>query len=506
MSQTKSRPGATKSVLFKRLIATCSLTLCWVLSSELCRAQLSTTGTIDGTVVDQSGAAVPGAGVDVVNMGTKAVAHTVSNSDGKYTEVGLQSGNYEVTVSSAGFKSFKVTGIYLEPAAVYTVNATLAAGEVSTTVMVTANAAAVQTSTPEVSNIVSGEEAEELPLNGRNYEGLAQLMPGVVNLSPDSALGPGGFATSNYLNVNGAGSSGTFYTLDGIWNENTGNMTQTTITPIPDEIEEIKVLQNNYDPKYSLMGASVVVVQTKSGTSAFHGGAWEFLRNTVFDTRNFFVPASTGVSPEEWNIYGYQVGGPIFIPHVYNPSRQRTFFYGSQQWLRQKQGGIVTGQTPLATMRGIGTPGNEALFPTTGVYSTAFLKDPKLPGSCNATSQAACFGKDANGNYIIPASRINPSQLAFLNALAVLPNYSTTNATNYINTKPTITNQDDAEGKIDHLITPKYRITGEIFSESQDAHNPNASRMGSPFETNYDVFISDNKLAQVQLPSSIRRP
>jgi len=232
MSQTKSRPGATKSVLFKRLIATCSLTLCWVLSSELCRAQLSTTGTIDGTVVDQSGAAVPGAGVDVVNMGTKAVAHTVSNSDGKYTEVGLQSGNYEVTVSSAGFKSFKVTGIYLEPAAVYTVNATLAAGEVSTTVMVTANAAAVQTSTPEVSNIVSGEEAEELPLNGRNYEGLAQLMPGVVNLSPDSALGPGGFATSNYLNVNGAGSSGTFYTLDGIWNENTGNMTQTTITPI----------------------------------------------------------------------------------------------------------------------------------------------------------------------------------------------------------------------------------------------------------------------------------
>ena len=108
-------------------------------------------------------------------------------------------------------------------------------------------------------------------------------------------------------------------------------MTQTTITPIPDEIEEIKVLQNNYDSKYSLMGASVVVVQTKSGTSAFHGGAWEFLRNTVFDTRNFFVPASTGISPEEWNIYGYQIGRPLFLLHVYNPSKQRTFFYGSQR-------------------------------------------------------------------------------------------------------------------------------------------------------------------------------
>ena len=499
MNRIETRAAERKSTPLERAGVTCLLILGLLIYSPLCTAQLSTTGTINGTVVDQSGAAVAGASVNVANMGTKAVAHTVSNSDGKYTEVGLQSGNYEVTVTSAGFKSFKVTSIYLEPAAVYTVNAALVPGEVATTVTVTASAAAVQTTTPEISNIVSGEEAEELPLNGRNYEGLAQLMPGVVNTSPDTALGPGGFATSNYLNVNGGGSSGTFYTLDGIWNENTGNMTQTTITPIPDEIEEIKVLQNNYDSKYSLMGASVVVVQTKSGTSAFHGGAWEFLRNTVFDTRNFFVPASTGISPEEWNIYGYQIGGPIFIPHVYNPSKQRTFFYGSQQWLRQKQSGIVTGQSPLAAMRGIGTANNQALFPMTGIYATLFLKDPTLTGSCSATSQAACFKTDGNGNYVIPAGRINPSQLAFLNALAPLPNYSTANATNYINTNPAVTNQDDAEGKIDHLITPKYRITGEIFSESQDAYNPNASRMGSPYTTNYDVFISDNKLAQVQL-------
>ncbi len=289
-------------------------------------------------------------------------------------------------------------------------------------------------------------------------------------------------------------------------------MTQTTITPVPDEIEEIKVLQNNYDVKYTLMGAGVMMVQTKSGTSQFHGGAWEFLRNTIFDTRNFFVPASTGISPEEWNTYGWHLGGPVFIPGHYNTNKQRTFFYWNQQWIKEKQEQVTTGQTPLATMRGIGTSGADsgyAVFPGTSVspiphsatpnpYGTAFLKNPAKSGSCNASSQAACFTQDANGNWLIPMTSINASQLAMLNALAPLPNFSS-NATNYINTKPNVTNQLDEEAKIDHYITPKFRLTGELFWESQNAYNAAASRMGSPYSSNYDVFLSDNKLAQVQL-------
>ena len=135
----------------------------------------------------------------------------------------------------------------------------------------------------------------------------------------------------------------------------------------------------------------------------------------------------------------------------------------------------------------------------TGLYGTAFLKDPSKTGSCNASSQAACFANDGNGNWIVPANRINQAQLLMLNAMAVLPNYTTNNTTNYINTKPAITNQDDIEGKIDHYITPRFHLMGELFWETQDARNPNASRMGSPFATNYDTFLSDNKLAQVML-------
>ncbi len=515
MNRSLARFSRGSRTLFVLRLVDSLLILSLLTVSQLCRAQLSTAGTINGSVIDQSGALINGASVTIVNENTGVVTRTATNVSGSFSEVGLPTGHYDVEVSNPNFNSFKQTGVYLEPAGVVTVNATLSPGRASETVTVAASAVAIQTTTPEVSSTVSGEEAEDLPLNGRNYEGLVQLMPGVVNTAPDTAMGPGGFATYNYVNLNGSGQQGTFYTLDGIWNENTGDMQQTTITPVPDEIEEIKVLQNNYDAKYTLMGAGVMMVQTKSGTSEFHGGAWEFVRNTIFDARNFFVPASKGISPEGWNTYGWNVGGPVYIPNHYNTNKTRTFFYWNQQWIGQKQGGAVTGQTPLASMRGQGTSGADvgfAVFPGTAAspvpytatpnyYGTAFLTNPSLPaGHCSsAANDSSCFPQDASGNWLIPTSQVNASELALLNALAPVPNYTTTNATNYLNTKPTITHQPDEEAKIDHYITPNFRLTGELFWETQDSNLPNAARMGSPYTTNYDVFLSDNKLAQIQL-------
>ena len=399
--------------------------------------------------------------------------------------MGLQSGNYEVTVSSPGFAVFKATQIYLETAGTYTVKAVLKAGDVTSTVTVNESQAEVQTSTDEISSTVSGEEAQELPLNGRNYQALGSLMPGVINTSPDTALGTGGFNTTNVLNVNGGGAAGSLYTVDGIWNENTGSMTQTTITPNPESIAETKVFQNNYSAEYTLMGASVVMVQTKSGTDVFHGGVWEYLRNTFLDTRNYFVPVSTGVSPEEWNIYGLNLGGPVFIPHIYEAGRKKTFFYFNLQWVKQKQASVNNGASPTAAMRGQGTPGNGAVFPAAGALYGGTIKDP-------TTGQPF-------PNNTIPSTRINQANLALLNAMAPLPNNQGTAFNNYINTKPTLTNQYDEEFKIDHNISSKLRLTGEYFYEPADTINPNAARMGSPFPTDWDTFSTDNQLAEVQL-------
>ncbi len=215
----------------------------------------------------------------------------------------------------------------------------------------------VQTSTSEVSSLVSAKQVGTLPLNGRNYQALSALMPGVVNQSAGTALGTGGYTTSNAMVVGGLPTNTTFYALDGVWNENTGSMGQTAITPNPDSIEEVRVLQDNYSVKYSLMGASVVLLQTKSGTTAFHGGVFEYFRNDDLNARNFFSPT---VPTLKQNIWGYTLGGPVLVPRYHGT--KKTFFFATSQWVDSHAGSVILGATPTADQRN-------------GLFTTA-IKDP----------------------------------------------------------------------------------------------------------------------------------
>ncbi|HLJ15181.1 MAG TPA: carboxypeptidase regulatory-like domain-containing protein [Bryobacteraceae bacterium] len=441
----------------------------------LCAAgysQLITTATINGTVSDSSGAVVPAAAVSLTNQETRTVTTTRSNSDGSFVAPGLPVGTYTVTVSKPGFQTFTETNIVLHPAIVNTINATLAAGQVKTEVQVQASAAQVETTTPELSSQVSQHQVETLPLNGRNYQSLSALMPGVTNTSPGNSLNQGGFTTSNVMSINGMGISGTMYYLDGIWNMNTGNMTQTTITPNPDTIQEVRVLQSNYGSQYSLNGANVVLLQTRSGTANFHGAAFEYFRNDKLNTRNFFSPA---VSPLKQNIFGYTLGGPVYIPGHYNSGRNKTFFFWSEQWVRQDAGQVLTGATPTADMRN-------------GIFSGT-LKDPDsgLPFPQNG------------GITQIPVSRLNSSALALAKAVMPLPNNPAGGFNNYINPRPQINNERDDEIKIDHIFDPKFRLTGEYLDSRSQNQYPNESTLGSPFDTIRDLRNSPNSLAELQL-------
>ena len=450
------------------------LIVCFV-SIATISAQLSTTATINGTVTDASGAVIPQATVTALDQGTQITSAAQTNESGTYVFTGLPVGTYTIKVAKPGFKTYTESGVVLHPATVATVNVTMSPGEVDQSISVSASAAQVQTTTSENANEVSTAQVGTLPLNGRNYQALAAVMPGVVNTSAGSALGTGGRATNNALSVNGLGQSATFYALDGIWNENTGNMNQTSILPNPDTLEEVRVLQNNYSPKYSLMGGSVVLLQTKSGTNSFHGSAFEYLRNEDLNARNFFSPT---VSAFKQSIFGYTVSGPVWIPKLYNKDRQKTFFFWSQQWVISHQGSVLRGQTPTSDQR-------------SGIFTTS-IKDPVtgLP-----------YPQNAAGQYVIPQSQLNPNSLAFLNGVYPLPNNPGGGVLNYINLKPQIINQRDDEIKIDHNFTNNIRLTGEFLDEPQTfaQSSLNTSTAGEVFSTNSETDLTRNKLAQLSL-------
>jgi hypothetical protein len=438
-------------------------------------SQVITTATINGTVTDSTGAIVPGTAVEILDQQTKVLVKTVTNGDGAFTAAGLNVGVYRVTFHNVGFQGYSVSGIELHPATVATVNGILRAGEVSSVVDVQASAVTVELSTPELSSEVSAEQAGTLPLNGRNYQSLSALMPGVTNVAPGKALNQGGFTTTNVMSVNGMSISGTMYYVDGIWDMDTGDMTQETITPNPDTIQEVRVLKNNYGVQYSLNGANVLLLQTKAGTSQFHGSAFEYLRNDDLNARNYF---STVNLPYKQNIYGFTLGGPFFIPKVFNTAKNRIFFYWSEQWVRQRVSqSPLRGQVPTLDER-------NGLFPSTRV-----IKNP-------STGQP--FPQTAAGEYIVPQQ---PVSVALANAVIPLPNYSssTSPSLNYENTDPLVNSQRDDMVKADVVISPRLHLMAEMLHSASVVTYPNESILGSPLSTIKSTRNTPNYLAQFQL-------
>ncbi len=460
-------------MIFRRAALVAPLLFAAVVSS---RAQLSTAATITGTITDSSGAVIPDADVRIESEDTHTVTMRKSTGDGSFVAPGLEVGTYTVSITKAGFDSYKANGVILHPALTSTVKVALTVGGASTSVNVSAAASLIETTTVDNSNSVDAAQVNSLPINGRNYQGLATLMPGVQNTSAGSALTTGGRSTNNALSVNGLQQNKSFYALDGIWNENTGNMNQTSVVPNPDSLDEVRVLQNNYSARYSLMGSSVILLQTKSGTSQFHGTAWEFLRNDDLNTKPYFSPT---VLPYKQNIFGYNLGGPVFIPKVYNRNRDKTFFFFSEQFviLHQTPTGALTGVTPTANQRA-------------GIFNSP-IRNP-------ATN--TLFPTNAAGQYVIPSSLINSNSVAFANAVYPLPNYSS-GSLNYINTVPQITNQRDDEIKIDHNFSPRFHLLAEYLDEYQKyaQNNLSGSQSGEVFSTNAETDLTHNKLAQVSL-------
>ena len=305
-----------------------------------CVAGWAQTGSITGTVKDPSGAAIAGATV-VVTSPERGITRTMlTNSSGDYNESALPQGTFDVIVTMTGFKKFEAKGVILDVAQKARVDVTMEVGAISTEVVVQGeNVAQVETQSSELAGTITGKELTQLELNGRNFTTLVTLVPGVSNQTgmDEPQVGINGSVS---FSMNGGRIEYNNWELDGGDNMDNGSNSTLNVYPSVDAISEFKVLTSNYGAQYGRNGSGTVEVETKSGTKDFHGDAYEFVRNDAFNANNFFNSSyrgGTGTTPPyKKNDFGYTFGGPVYIPNVYNNDKQKTFFFWSQEWRRDR--------------------------------------------------------------------------------------------------------------------------------------------------------------------------
>lgn len=328
-----SRAGYAKHLLRRAtpLLVTC------ILTAAAAHAQL-TTSDILGTVTDTTGAVIPNAAVTVRNLGTNETRTARTDNSGTYTFSLLQPGHYSVRVESPGFKAATTSNLSVEAGDRARADAHLETGATTETVEVQAQTPLLQADNATVSSTVTAQQVQDLPLNGRNFVQLVQLVPG-ANEGPGNGLTSGGRPDdrrqSSSFSVNGQDDTLNNFIIDG-FDDNERIIGTSGVKPSVEAISEITVQTNSYSAEAGRTAGGVVNIVTRSGTNTFHGTAYEFFRNDIFDARN--VLQRTGNQPElRQNQFGGSIGGPIF--------KDKTFFFGDYEGFRQ-----VNGLTYLSTV------------------------------------------------------------------------------------------------------------------------------------------------------------
>jgi len=297
-------------------------------------------GQISGQVTDPQGLAIPKAKVDVVNRDTSAKRETTTDEVGHYAVTGLPGGRYQVVVEAEGFASSTSEDITLAPDQLFVRDVKLALPQASESLTVQGGAAAqVETTNAEIAGTLKQEEVESYGLNGRVATQLVALIPGVSNQTGQDE-GKTGVAGSAKFSVNGGRVEYNIFDVDGTDVLNNGinaarGGNTFIVNPSVDAIAEMKVLTSNYGAMYGKTASGIVLITTKSGTSSFHGVAYEFIRNEAFNARNFFDQTQKAPLYRR-NDFGYTLGGPLFIPNFYNTKKDKTFFFFSQEFRYEK--------------------------------------------------------------------------------------------------------------------------------------------------------------------------
>jgi len=385
---------------------------------------------IRGTVVDPSGAVVPGAKITATNVATGLGYNVPSDKNGSFEFLQLPIGDYSVKIEKSGFKSFTEGHVHLDLDQVFNLKAEMQLGAVSDSITVEANAAQVESTDMQLTAVISGNQIVDIPLNGRNWTQLMQLQPGVQASS--DRFGAGDYST------NGSTTQQNAFLINGT-DSNDSSLNTPLVIPSPDSIGEVSMVSSTINPEYGRNSGSIINAAIKNGTNQFHGSAFEFYRDTFLDAPAWFELNSAGKpspTPFHLNEYGGTVGGPIIKDHA--------FFFFSYQGLHER-----TPDAGASTSVPVYTPqertGN---FSDLGQFYNA--NNPVPTGSpCTLTSGPFggnplpfAIGTAAAGTpwcvafptVIIPTTALNPLSLKLMNQFVPLPN----NGSNY-NFNPTTT-------------------------------------------------------------------
>jgi len=398
-------------------------------------AQSMGTGTITGLVNDPSGAAVPSATVTALHLSTRTPHTATANDSGNYVFTNMPIGEYEITAELSGFRKVVQQGVRLDADTTATVNIQLQIGTAQESVTVSATPSALQTENGEVGNLVTGAQVSELSLNGRNFSQFLTLSPGVASSQTGRRMGVG--QEGNPLtSINGGRVNSTKFTYDGILAMDTGGNRGLNLFPPTDALAEVQVKTSNYSANEGSYGYGLVNVITKSGGAEFHGDLYEDFGNQDLDARNFFDGHR---APFHQNMFGFTVGGPVYIPNHYNRDKNKTFFFVSEGWnLRQGPQVVNYTSAPQSTF----TATTLTAAQRAGVFTTA-IKNP------------------TNGvnfqNNTIPASQINPNATALLNLFYPLPN--STGSSNYVYSPDSASRWREDLVRLDQQLSDKLLLT-----------------------------------------------
>ena len=434
--------------MFRKLFQVAGISLALLLTLSLTgtiQAQTSQ-GQIAGNITDSTGSVIPGAAITITNVGTQAVRTITSDDSGFYTATNLPIGNYSITVAKSGFRGETRTGLSINADAHLTANFQLQIGGTTEAVTVTAIAGeTLNTTSGEVAHVIDQKQVESLPLNGRNYTQFMTLIPGAVVTNPDIFSETTSLSAGNQ-NINGNKSDSNNLTVDGAFNMVSGSNNSLVNNVGADFIQEVKIETSNFSAEYGRNSGPAFNIVTKSGTNQFHGSAFEYVRNNLFDARPFFSASRTHLV---FNDFGYSIGGPII--------KDRLFFFAGEEWKRLRQDQSPTQRTTPSSAE---LAGNFAGLTVSGKPVQLFYPGTKNPIPNNDIS-----------SLITPDGRAIANVYATMNKLGQYTD--ATNASNNLTLTPTnpLDFREDIV-RLDFRINEKHSIYGRWISDHNSLIDP----------------------------------